>query len=153
MRDISFDVREGEVLVIMELSGSGKSTLICTISRLCDGISGAIRIVGEDILAANEARLRELRRNKLGMVFQHFGLFPHMTIAEALKIADRIAIMRDGMLVQIGTPDDILLNPADAYVREFTRDVLKGRHAHVETIMPCQTRCHPCRTTRSRTAT
>ena len=237
VQDITFDVKEGEVFVIMGLSGSGKSTLIRTISRLIEGTAGQIRIAGEDILAADEKRLLALRRDKLGMVFQHFGLFPHMTVAEnvafplkmqgmslrerraramevlelvnlkgrensyprqlsggqrqrvgiarslavnpdlwfldepfsaldplirrqlqdeflsiqselgktsvfithdiseALKIADRIAIMRDGELVQIGTPDQIVLHPVDAYVREFTRDVPKGRHAHVETIM------------------
>lgn len=237
VQDVSFDVREGEVFVIMGLSGSGKSTLIRTISRLIEGTSGQISISGEDIFAADKKRLIELRRDKLGMVFQHFGLFPHMTvtenvafplkmqgrnsrerrqralevlelvglkgredafprqlsggqrqrvgiarslavnpdlwfldepfsaldplirrqlqdeflrlqaglqktsvfithdIAEALKIADRIAIMRDGVVVQIGTADEIILNPVDDYVREFTRDVPKGRHAHVGTIM------------------
>ncbi|MEF9602273.1 betaine/proline/choline family ABC transporter ATP-binding protein [Paracoccus sp. PXZ] len=239
VQDVTFDIHEGEVFVIMGLSGSGKSTLIRTISRLIEGTAGEIRIGGEDILAADAKRLLALRRDKLGMVFQHFGLFPHMTIldnvafplkmqgmatgprraraaevlelvglkgretarphqlsggqrqrvgiarslavnpdlwfldepfsaldplirrqlqdeflaiqadlgktavfithdiAEALKIADRIAIMRDGIVVQIGTPDDIILNPVDDYVREFTRDVPKGRHAHVETIMTC----------------
>ncbi len=237
VQDATFEVREGEVFVIMGLSGSGKSTLIRTISRLIEGTSGSIEISGEDIFAADRKRLIDLRRDKLGMVFQHFGLFPHMTvadnvgfplkmqgqaardrrhralevielvglkgredayprqlsggqrqrvgiarslavnpdlwfldepfsaldplirrqlqdeflsiqaglrktsvfithdIAEALKIADRIAIMRDGVIVQIGTPDEIILNPVDAYVREFTRDVPKGRHAHVGTIM------------------
>ena len=237
VQDVTFDVREGEVFVIMGLSGSGKSTLIRTISRLIEGTAGEIRIGGEDIFAADARRLLALRRDKLGMVFQHFGLFPHMTIVdnvafplkmqgmataprraraievlelvglggredarphqlsggqrqrvgiarslavnpdlwfldepfsaldplirrqlqdeflsiqadlgktavfithditEALKIADRIAIMRGGVVVQIGTPDDIILNPVDDYVREFTRDVPKGRHAHVETIM------------------
>lgn len=237
VQDISFEISEGEVFVIMGLSGSGKSTLIRTISRLIDGTAGEIHIAGEDILTADAKRMLVLRRDKLGMVFQHFGLFPHMTVAEnvafplkmqgmkpqerharalevlelvslqgredafprqlsggqrqrvgiarslavnpdlwfldepfsaldplirrqlqdeflsiqadlgktsvfithditeALKIADRIAIMRDGVLVQIGTPEEILLNPVDDYVREFTRDVPKGRHAHVGSIM------------------
>jgi glycine betaine/proline transport system ATP-binding protein len=237
VQDVSFDIREGEIFVIMGLSGSGKSTLIRTISRLIDGTAGQIRISGEDILAADKQRLIALRRDKLGMVFQHFGLFPHMTAAdnvsfplkmqgkpaaarraralevlelvglkgreqslprqlsggqrqrvgiarslavnpdlwfldepfsaldplikrqlqdeflrlqadlkktavfithdidEAMKIADRIAIMRDGAVVQIGTPEEIILNPVDDYVREFTRDVPKGRHAHVSSIM------------------
>lgn len=237
VQDVSFEVQEGEVFVIMGLSGSGKSTLIRTISRLIEGTAGKIHISGEDILAADKKRLIELRRDKLGMVFQHFGLFPHMTVAEnvafplkmqgqstearrkralevvdlvglkgredsfprqlsggqrqrvgiarslavnpdlwfldepfsaldplikrqlqdeflrlqadlkktavfithdideAMKIADRIAILRDGVLVQVGTPEEILLNPVDDYVREFTRDVPKGRHAHVGSIM------------------
>lgn len=237
VQDVSFEVQEGEVFVIMGLSGSGKSTLIRTISRLIEGTAGKIHISGEDILAADKKRLIELRRDKLGMVFQHFGLFPHMTVAEnvafplkmqgqsaaarrtralevvelvglkgreesfprqlsggqrqrvgiarslavnpdlwfldepfsaldplikrqlqdeflrlqadlkktavfithdideAMKIADRIAILRDGVLVQVGTPEEILLSPVDDYVREFTRDVPKGRHAHVGSIM------------------
>ena len=237
VQDVSFDVQEGEVFVIMGLSGSGKSTLIRTISRLVQGTAGSILISGEDILTASKQRLIDLRRNKLGMVFQHFGLFPHMTVAEnvgfplkmqgadrairrkralevldlvglsgreeafprelsggqrqrvgiaralavnpdlwfldepysaldplirrqlqdeflriqaglqktsvfithditeALKLADRIAIMRDGKIVQIGTPDEIIVNPVDDYVREFSRDVPKGRYAHVSSMM------------------
>jgi glycine betaine/proline transport system ATP-binding protein len=235
--DVSFDVAEGEVFVIMGLSGSGKSTLVRVISRLLEGTAGSILVNGEDIRAASKKRLIELRRDKLGMVFQHFGLFPHMTVAEnvsfplkmqgrpaklrrsralevielvglagredayprelsggqrqrvgiaralavnpdlwfldepysaldplirrqlqdeflkiqtglqktsvfithdimeALKLADRIAIMRDGAIVQTGTPEDIILNPADDYVREFARDVPKGRYSHVSSMM------------------
>lgn len=237
VQDVTFDVAEGEVFVIMGLSGSGKSTLIRTISRLIQGTAGSILVSGEDILTANKKRLIELRRDKLGMVFQHFGLFPHMSVAEnvafplkmqgkpkserraralevielvglagradayprelsggqrqrvgiarslavdpdiwfldepysaldplirrqlqdeflklqeglqktsifithditeALKLADRIAIMRDGSVVQIGTPDEIIVNPVDDYVRDFTRDVPKGRYAHVNSLM------------------
>ncbi|TCL01289.1 glycine betaine/proline transport system ATP-binding protein [Shimia isoporae] len=237
VRAADFEVKAGELFVIMGLSGSGKSTMIRCISRLIEPTAGSVRIDGEDILQANEKRLIELRRNKLGMVFQHFGLFPHMTVTdnvafplkmqgagkaerrnrahevlelvglqgredayprnlsggqrqrvgiarslavnpdiwfldepfsaldplirrqlqdeflniqatlkksivfithdiqEALKLADRIAIMRDGEIVQIGTPEDIVLRPVDDYVREFTRDVPKGRHACVESVM------------------
>lgn len=237
VQDVGFDVRPGELFVIMGLSGSGKSTLVRGLSRLLDVTSGDVRIQGEDISAASKARLIELRRKKLGMVFQHFGLFPHMNvldnvayplrvqgiarasrhakarevielvglggreaafprtlsggqrqrvgiarslvgdcevwfldepfsaldplirrqlqdeflqirtklnttivfithdIAEALKLADRIAIMRDGQVIQIGTPAQIVLNPVDSYVREFARDVAKGRHARVASVM------------------
>jgi len=237
VQNVSFEVNEGEVFVIMGLSGSGKSTLIRTIARLIEGTAGSILIDDENILTASKSRLIELRRNKLGMVFQHFGLFPHMTvldnvafplkmqgkaltqrharalevlelvcltgremayphelsggqrqrvgiaralavnpdvlfldepysaldplirrqlqdeflklqaglkktsifithdITEALKLADRIAIMRDGVIVQIGTPDEIIVSPADDYVAEFTRDVAKGRYAHVSSMM------------------
>lgn len=237
VQDVSFDVAEGELFVIMGLSGSGKSTLIRAISRLLQATAGEIRIEGEDIVAAGKQRMIELRRNTLGMVFQHFGLFPHMSVAdnvgyplrvqgiarkqrqakaqqvidlvglsgrendfprelsggqrqrvgiarslvtdckvwfldepfsaldplirrqlqdeflqiqaklkttivfithdinEALKLADRIAIMRDGCIVQIGTPADIVLRPADDYVREFSKDVAKGQHAHVRSVM------------------
>ena len=237
VQDATFDVHPGELFVIMGLSGSGKSTLIRAISCLLDATAGEIALDGEDILKATKKRMIELRRRKLGMVFQHFGLFPHMTvaenvafplkmqgqgkaeriarahevielvglegredsyprqlsggqrqrvgiarslavnpdiwfldepfsaldplirrqlqdefiniqatlkksivfithdIAEALKIADRIAIMRDGKIVQIGTPTEIVLNPVDDYVREFSKDVVKGRHARVASVM------------------
>jgi glycine betaine/proline transport system ATP-binding protein len=237
VQDASFDVKEGELFVIMGLSGSGKSTLIRCISHLLHATGGEIRIDGENIVEASKARLIELRRKKLGMVFQHFGLFPHMTVLdnvayplrvqgvkkaarhakarevielvglkgredhfprelsggqrqrvgiarslvadcsvwfldepfsaldplirrqlqdeflqiqeklkttivfithdinEALKLADRIAIMRDGRIVQIGTPAEIVLHPVDDYVREFSRDVAKGQHAHVASVM------------------
>lgn len=237
VQDASFDVQEGELFVIMGLSGSGKSTLIRCISHLLHATSGEIRIDGENIVEASAKRLIELRRKKLGMVFQHFGLFPHMTVAdnvayplrvqgvrkkqrlakaqevidlvglggrerhyprelsggqrqrvgiarslvadcsvwfldepfsaldplirrqlqdefleiqaklkttivfithdinEALKLADRIAIMRDGKVVQIGTPADIVLRPVDDYVREFSKDVAKGQHARVASVM------------------
>ncbi len=237
VQDATFDVMPGELFVIMGLSGSGKSTIVRCISQLLQATAGEIRIEGENLVEASKSRLIELRRRKLGMVFQHFGLFPHMTvlenvafplkmqgqgkadrfkramevinlvglggredaypremsggqrqrvgiarslavnpdiwfldepfsaldplirrqlqdefiniqatlkksivfithdIAEALKIADRIAIMRDGKIVQIGTPTEIVLNPADDYVREFSKDVVKGRHARVASVM------------------
>lgn len=237
VRDATFDVMPGELFVIMGLSGSGKSTLIRGLSRLVEPTAGEVDIEGENILKATKSRMTELRRSTIGMVFQHFGLFPHMRvidnvafplrvagmskaerhakvlpiiemvglkgrdqafprelsggqrqrvgiarslagdcsvwfldepfsaldplirrqlqdefldirerlkttivfithdIAEALKLADRIAIMRDGKIVQIGTPADIVLRPVDNYVREFSRDVAKGRHAKVSSIM------------------
>ncbi|MGV6805237.1 MAG: quaternary amine ABC transporter ATP-binding protein [Ruegeria sp.] len=237
VQDANFEVRDGELFVIMGLSGSGKSTLIRCISQLLPGTGGEIRIDGENVIGAPKKQLTELRRKKLGMVFQHFGLFPHMTVAEnvayplrvqgvgrkerleraqevislvglegredsfprqlsggqrqrvgiarslavnpdiwfldepfsaldplirrqlqdeflriqatlkksivfithdiqeALKLADRIAIMRDGKIVQIGTPTDIVLRPVDDYVREFSKDVAKGQHAKVASVM------------------
>lgn len=237
VRDVSFSVADGELFVVMGLSGSGKSTLIRGISRLVEPTAGSVRIEGEDVLAASKARMTQLRRTKMGMVFQHFGLFPHMNvidnvafplkvtglgraarhekarpilemvglqgrddayprelsggqrqrvgiarslagdcsvwfldepfsaldplirrqlqdefleirkrlnttivfithdIAEALKLADRIAIMRDGVVVQIGTPAEIVLTPADDYVRQFAQDVPKGRHMTVQAVM------------------
>ncbi|NRB03650.1 MAG: betaine/proline/choline family ABC transporter ATP-binding protein [Rhodobacteraceae bacterium] len=233
----TFDVAEGELFVIMGLSGSGKSTLVRCISRLLEGSAGEVLIAGENILNASKKRMIELRRRKLGMVFQHFGLFPHMTVAEnigfplkmqgqgraerrgralevielvglsgredayprelsggqrqrvgiarslavnpdiwfldepfsaldplirrqlqdeflkiqatlrksivfithditeALKLADRIAIMKDGVIVQIGTPAEIVLNPVNDYVAEFSKDVATGRHAKVGSVM------------------
>ncbi|MEM7439242.1 MAG: betaine/proline/choline family ABC transporter ATP-binding protein [Pseudomonadota bacterium] len=233
----TFEVGSGELFVIMGLSGSGKSTLVRCISRLVEPTAGKVELFGEDILTANKKRMTELRRDKLGMVFQHFGLFPHMSvrdnvafplkmkgvataarrkraeevirlvgldgredsyprelsggqrqrvgiarslavnpdvwfldepfsaldplirrqlqdeflniqatlkksivfithdIAEALKLADRIAIMRDGAIVQIGTPTEIVLNPVDSYVAEFSRDIPRGQHMTLDALM------------------
>lgn len=228
VHDISFDVADGEVFVVMGLSGSGKSTLVRCLTRLIEPTSGQVFIEGEDILGASRSRLRELRRTKFSMVFQHFGLLPHRSIidniayslevngvkkdkrharanevielvgltgyanhypeqlsggmqqrvglaralavnpevmfldepfsaldplirrdmqneivrlhhdlnttmvfithdlAEAMRIGDRIAIMRDGAMVQVGTPTELVLNPADDYVADFTNDIPKS---------------------------
>ena len=237
VRDASLSIAPGELFVIMGLSGSGKSTLVRCISRLVEPTAGSVSIEGQDILSASKTDLIKLRREKIGMVFQHFGLFPHLSvidnvayplkvqgiarkdrharaaemidmvglkgregafprelsggqrqrvgiarslagectvwlldepfsaldplirrqlqdefleisaklnttivfithdIAEALKLADRIAIMRDGQIVQIGTPTDIVLNPVDDYVRAFSRDIPKGRHMTLSALM------------------
>ncbi|MFI9721494.1 glycine betaine/L-proline ABC transporter ATP-binding protein [Streptomyces sp. NPDC052396] len=225
VRDISFDVRPGEVFVVMGLSGSGKSTLVRCLTRLIEPTSGTIAIDGEDVCAMDKNALRELRRHRAAMVFQHFGLLPHRTVldnvaygleiqgmakaerrakaaemvekvglaglelrrptqlsggqqqrvglaralaadpevllfdepfsaldplirrdmqdevvrlhrdegrtmvfithdlSEALRVGDRIALLRDGRLVQCGTPEEIVGSPADDYVRDFVRDV------------------------------
>ena len=237
VRDVSFDVKPGEVFVVMGLSGSGKSTLVRMINRLHDPTKGEILIDGEDILQLSEERLREVRRRKISMVFQHFGLFPHRRIVdnvayglevqgaekderlvkareilervglgswgehypdelsggmqqrvglaralatdpeimlfdepfsaldplirrdmqdevvrlqrevrktmifithdlmEALKLGDRIAIMRDGHFVQIGTPEQVVASPADDYVADFTRDVPRAHVLTARSIM------------------
>lgn len=237
VQEAAFTVGAGELFVIMGLSGSGKSTLVRCLSRLVEPTAGQVLIQGEDILTASKARMTELRRKTLGMVFQHFGLFPHMNvldnvafplkmngikpaarderarevismvglegredafprqlsggqrqrvgiarslagncdvwfldepfsaldplirrqlqdeflriqervktsivfithdIAEALKLADRIAIMRDGKIIQIGTPTEIILNPVDSYVSQFSRDIPKGRHMTLADVM------------------
>jgi len=237
VRDVSFDVGAGEVFVVMGLSGSGKSTLIRIINRLHDPTSGQILIDGEDVLALSQERLREVRRHKISMVFQHFGLLPHRRIIdnvsyglevqgidktkrtekarevievvglggwgdhypeelsggmqqrvglaralatdpeimlfdepfsaldplirrdmqdevvrlqrdlrktmifithdlmEALKLGDRIAIMKDGHFVQIGTPEEIVAHPADDYVADFTKDVPRAHVLTARSIM------------------
>jgi len=236
VRDISFDVADGEVFVVMGLSGSGKSTLVRCLTRLIEPTSGQVFIEGEDILGASASRLRQLRRTKFSMVFQHFGLLPHRSIidniayslevngvkkdkrharanevielvgltgyanhypeqlsggmqqrvglaralavnpevmfldepfsaldplirrdmqneivrlhhdlnttmvfithdlAEAMRIGDRIAIMRDGAMVQVGTPTELVLNPADDYVADFTNDIPKSHVLCVQDI-------------------
>jgi len=229
VRDVSFDVAPGEVFVVMGLSGSGKSTLVRCMTRLIEPTQGQLQFEGEDILKVDDKRLRELRKTRFSMVFQHFGLLPHRKVidniaysleingvkkdarharanevielvglqgyahaypeqlsggmqqrvglaralavdpqvlfldepfsaldplirrdmqqevmrlhhelgktmvfithdlSEAVKVGDRIAIMRDGAIVQIGTPEDLVAHPADEYVANFVRDVAKSQ--------------------------
>ncbi|MDQ6795532.1 MAG: glycine betaine/L-proline ABC transporter ATP-binding protein [Chloroflexota bacterium] len=82
IRDVSFDVRPGEVFVVMGLSGSGKSTLVRCLTRLIEPTRGQILIEDEDIRRCNQTRLRELRRHRFSMVFQHFGLLPHRRVID-----------------------------------------------------------------------
>ncbi|AOT60626.1 MULTISPECIES: quaternary amine ABC transporter ATP-binding protein [Streptomyces] len=237
VRGVSFDVRKGESFVVMGLSGSGKSTLVRCLTRLIEPTSGTLEIDGDDVLAMDRARLRELRRRRAAMVFQHFGLLPHRSVldnvaygleiqgmgraerreraagfvakvglaglehrrpgqlsggqqqrvglaralavdpevllfdepfsaldplirrdmqeevvrlhreegrtmvfithdlGEALRVGDRIALMRDGRVVQLGTPEEIVGAPADDYVRDFVRDVPREQVVTVRTAM------------------
>ena len=235
--DVNFEVEEGEIFVIMGLSGSGKSTLIRLLNRLIEPTSGNIYIDGQDISSLDKEGLREVRRNKMSMVFQNFGLFPHLTILEnteygleirgvpkeerqakaekalenssliafkdqlpsqlsggmqqrvglaralandpeillmdeafsaldplirremqdelldlqenvkktiifithdlneALRIGDRIALMKDGQIMQIGTGEEILTNPANEYVRPFVEDWDSSKVLTAQNIM------------------
>jgi glycine betaine/proline transport system ATP-binding protein len=234
VNDVSFEINKGETFVVMGLSGSGKSTLVRCISRLIDPTAGEMIIDGEDIMGYNDAQLTELRRFRMSMVFQHFGLFPHRKVIdnisfgleirgmdkkerkakamevlekvglhgwadhyprelsggmqqrvglaramavdpeilifdepfsalvrremqdellkiqsevrktmifithdflEAIKMGDHIAIMKDGIVVQIGTPEEIVANPVDDYVREFTEDIPRYKVLSVGKIM------------------
>jgi glycine betaine/proline transport system ATP-binding protein len=237
VNNASFEVAKGEMLVVMGLSGSGKSTLLRCISRLTDATSGKIFIDGEDLLAMNNKQLIELRRSKMGMVFQSFALLPHKTVLEniafplqikgnntsdsikkamemvelvgldgrenyfprelsggqqqrvgiarslavepdiwfldepfsaldplirkemqdeflrlqgvlhktilfvthdfdeALRLADKIAIMKDGVIEQLDTPSNIVLNPATEYVRKFTQEVPREKVLKIEAVM------------------
>ena len=233
VRDISIEVWPGEVFVVMGLSGSGKSTLVRTLIRLIEPTAGKVTICGQDVTAADAGELRELRRHRVSMVFQHFGLLAHRTVIdnvafgleiqgvskperlakaseilelvglhdvansfpaqlsggmqqrvglarafavdpelmlydepfsaldplirrdmqdevirlqaetgktmlfithdlpEALRLGDRIAIMRDGAIVQLGTPEELVGSPADEYVENFIRDIPR---THVLTL-------------------
>src|SRR4051812_7311167 len=82
VRDVSFDVQPGEVFVVMGLSGSGKSTLVRCLTRLIEPTSGEVRIDGEAVRSMSAKRLRELRRHRVAMVFQHFGLLPHRQVLD-----------------------------------------------------------------------
>ena len=233
VRDISIDVWPGEVFVVMGLSGSGKSTLVRTLIRLIEPTAGTVRIGDQVVTGASAEELRELRRHRVSMVFQHFGLLAHRTVLdnvafgleiqgvgkqerlsragevldlvglqdvassfpaqlsggmqqrvgvarafavdpelmlydepfsaldplirrdmqdevcrlqvetgktmlfithdlpEALRLGDRIAIMRDGAIVQLGTPEELVGSPADEYVANFVRDIPR---THVLTL-------------------
>lgn len=235
--DANIEIEEGEIFVIMGLSGSGKSTLIRLLNRLIEPTSGSILLDGADISKMNKEELLDVRRQKMSMVFQNFGLFPQRTVLEnteyglevqgvskeerqaraekaldnanllafkdqypnqlsggmqqrvglaralandpeillmdeafsaldplirrdmqdellelqeqyqktiifishdlneALRIGDRIAIMKDGKVVQVGTGEDILTNPANDYVRAFTEDIDRSKVLTAENIM------------------
>ena len=237
VNNASFEVSKGEMLVVMGLSGSGKSTLLRCISRLTEATGGKIFIEGQDLLQLNNKELIDLRRNKMGMVFQSFALLPHKTVVEniafplqikgiktedsinkamdmvklvgldgrenyfprelsggqqqrvgiarslavepdiwfldepfsaldplirkemqdeflrlqdklqktimfithdfdeALKLADRIAIMKDGIIEQLDTPANIVLNPATEYVRKFTEEVPREKVLLIKDVM------------------
>ncbi len=237
VNNASFEVSKGEMLVVMGLSGSGKSTLLRCISRLTDATAGKIFIEGQDLLSLKNKELIELRRNKMGMVFQSFALLPHKTVLEniafplqikgletedsikkamemvklvslegrenyfprelsggqqqrvgiarslavepdiwfldepfsaldplirkemqdeflrlqgalkktimfvthdfdeALRLADRIAIMKDGIIEQLDTPTNIVLSPATEYVRKFTEEVPREKVLKIEAVM------------------
>jgi glycine betaine/proline transport system ATP-binding protein len=94
IRDVSFEVQPGEVFVVMGLSGSGKSTLVRCITRLIEPTQGEILFDGEDIRKADANRLRELRRRRFSMVFQHFGLLPHRRVLD--NVAFGLEVRGDG---------------------------------------------------------
>lgn len=237
VKNASFEVYENEIFVIMGLSGSGKSTIVRCINRLIEPTQGHVYVDNEDITRMNQSKLRDLRRQKLSMVFQNFGLIPHYTVleniafglelrgekrktrtrkamevleqvelkgwensridelsggmqqrvglarslamdteivlmdepfsaldplirrqmqdeflkikntvkktivfithdlVEALKLGNRIAIMKDGEIVQIGTPQEIVSQPADNYVSEFVKDIPRAKLISAESIM------------------
>mgnify|MGYP006421427953 FL=1 len=237
VREVTFDVYPGEIVVVMGLSGSGKSTLVRCLSRLIEPTGGEITFEGQNLLAASRKEMIEIRRHKMGMVFQHFALLPHRTVIdniafplevqgvsrakrherareiidlvglsgreryyprelsggqqqrvgiarslavepdiwfldepfsaldplirremqdeflrlqsllkktivfithdfdEAIRLADRIAIMNEGEVVQFGSVEDLVLNPATDYVRDFTKEIPKEKFLTVGSVM------------------
>jgi len=237
LNDVSFSINQGEIFVVMGLSGSGKSTAIRTVNKLHDITHGHVWVDGTDVQTLDGTELQLFRREKMGMVFQHFALFPHRNVIdntgyglkvqgvdkeerdaaalkalalvglepyahnatqelsggmqqrvglaralasdpdillmdeafsaldplirrqmqdemmeiqqavhktilfithdlnEALRIGDRVCIMKDGAVVQIGTPEEILTQPATGYVAEFVQDVDQGRVIEVREVM------------------
>jgi glycine betaine/proline transport system ATP-binding protein len=237
VRDVSFDVWENEIFVIMGLSGSGKSTLLRCMSRLIESTAGEIQFQSQNLMKASESELIHIRRHKMGMVFQHFALLPNRTVLgnvelplevqgisklqrqqramevislvglegreeyyprelsggqqqrvgiarslavepdiwfldepfsaldplirkemqnefirlqnvlrktivfithdfeEAVRLADRIAIMKDGAIIQIGSPEQLVLNPATDYVEEFTQGIPRAKVLTAASLM------------------
>ncbi len=237
VRDVNVQIHQGEIFVIMGLSGSGKSTLVRCLSRLVEPTAGEIEFDGSDLLRASDAELIEIRRKKMGMVFQQFALMPHLTVLEnvafpleiqgmdrttrqghaqkvielvglqgregyyprelsggqqqrvgiarslvvepdlwfldepfsaldplirremqdefirlqnmlkktivfithdfdeAIRLADRIAVMKDGMIEQIATPEELVQNPATGYVADFTRHVARAKVIRAQSRM------------------
>ena len=82
LHDVSFEVRKGEIFVVMGLSGSGESTAIRTVNKLHDITSGKVLIDGTDVQQLEGAVLQAFRRRNMGMVFQHFALFPHRSVID-----------------------------------------------------------------------
>jgi glycine betaine/proline transport system ATP-binding protein len=237
VRNASVQIHDGEIFVIMGLSGSGKSTLVRCLARLIEPTAGEIMFEGQDLLRAPEKDLIEIRRKKMGMVFQHFALLPHLTVLqnvafpldiqgmertrreararevielvglkgreayfprqlsggqqqrvgiarslavgpdlwfldepfsaldplirremqdefmrlqsllkktivfithdfdEAIRLADRIAIMQDGAIIQVATPEELVLSPASDYVEEFTRHIPRAKVLSARALM------------------
>lgn len=237
VRDANVQIHEGEIFVIMGLSGSGKSTLVRCLSRLIEPTAGEVNFEGRDLLSMSDAELIDVRRKKMGMVFQHFALLPHLTVLqnaafplevqgvdrktreararqmietvglqgredyyprqlsggqqqrvgiarslvaepdlwfldepfsaldplirremqdeflrlqsmlhktivfithdfdEAIRLADRIAVMKDGSIEQTATPEELVTNPATPYVEEFTRHIPRAKVIKLRSIM------------------
>jgi len=237
VRDVSLRIQPGEIFIIMGLSGSGKSTLVRCMSRLIEPTTGEIIFEGQDLLKMKARDLINIRRHKMGMVFQHFALLPHLTVLEnvafplevqgvdrntrhnsvleiielvglkgrenyyprhlsggqqqrvgiarslavkpeiwfldepfsaldplirremqdeflrlqnllkktivfithdfdeAIRLADRIAIMKDGAVIQIGTPEELVISPANDHVAEFTREIPRPKVLSVRSVM------------------
>lgn len=94
LQDINVEMQSGEITVIMGLSGSGKSTLIRHVNRLIEPTAGEIIVDGENVLAYDEDRLREMRRKQMSMVFQHFALLPHRTVLGNAGMAQAVQGVR-----------------------------------------------------------
>lgn len=106
VRDASLEIRQGEIFIVMGLSGSGKSTLLRCLSRLIEPTVGSIDFDGRDLLQASEAELIEIRRHKMGMVFQNFALLPHLTVLE--NVAFPLAIQGVGRDARIARAREMI---------------------------------------------
>ncbi|HET9853379.1 MAG TPA: glycine betaine/L-proline ABC transporter ATP-binding protein [Candidatus Limnocylindrales bacterium] len=130
VRDVSFDVRDGEVFVVMGLSGSGKSTLVRCLTRLIEPTLGEVLLDGEDILTKNPQQMRELRRHRFAMVFQNFGLLPHRRVIE--NIAFGLEIRGDGRAKRLERAREMAaLVGLDAMVDSYPDQLSGGQQQRV----------------------
>ncbi len=130
VNDVTLEVHPGEMLVVMGLSGSGKSTLLRCFSRLIETTSGSIEVEGEDLLAMNEKELIELRRNKMGMVFQNFALLPHKTVLENIAFPLQMRGMKKDDYVERARKM-IELVSLDGRENDFPRQLSGGQQQRV----------------------
>jgi glycine betaine/proline transport system ATP-binding protein len=130
VRDVSFDVRPGEVFVVMGLSGSGKSTLVRCLTRLIEPTAGQILFGGEDIRKADAGRLRELRRRRFSMVFQHFGLLPHRRVLD--NVAYPLEIRGEGKAARYARAEEMLsLVGLDGHANSYPDQLSGGMQQRV----------------------
>ncbi len=130
VRDVSFDVAPGEIFVVMGLSGSGKSTLVRCLTRLVEPTCGQVLLEGEDLLAADGRRLRELRRHTFAMVFQHFGLLPHRRVLD--NVAYGLEVARTGKAERLRRAQEVVdLVGLSGYERAYPEQLSGGMQQRV----------------------
>ena len=130
VKNISFQVQQGETFVVMGLSGSGKSTLVRCISRLVEPTAGHLLIDGDDVVAMNAGRLIELRRHKMSMVFQHFGLFPHRRVID--NVAYGLEVQGQSKAQRLRKAGEVLeLVGLDGWERNYPRELSGGMQQRV----------------------
>lgn len=130
----TFEVHEGEIVVVMGLSGSGKSTLVRCLNRLINPTAGKILIDGRDVLTMDENELRELRQRKMGMVFQNFALFPHRTVLENAALGLEIQGMEKEERLKLA--DEALSGGSGRLGRVISPPAVR-RHAAARWSGPC----------------
>ena len=130
VNNASFEVSKGEILVVMGLSGSGKSTLLRCISRLTEATSGKIYVDGQDLLSLRNKELIELRRNKMGMVFQSFALLPHNTVIENIAFPLQIKGMKTSKSISKSL-EMVKLVGLDGRENYFPRELSGGQQQRV----------------------
>src|ERR671939_467646 len=130
--DASFEVKRGQIFVVIGLSGSGKSTLLRCINRLIEPTAGEIYVDGAPLSRMPIKHLREVRRTKIGMVFQHFGLLPNRTVLDNVTFGLEI----QGLSAKARLAESVMVAPKDvAYQSEGPQVVLRRmKNAGLSTI-------------------